>query len=134
VLDRNGNGVIDDGREMFGNFTAQPTVSGQAKNGFLALTELDQTIWLGNQNGSIDSGDFMFLSLRLWFDANHNGVSEPDELVRLGEAGVTSLSLDYKEAGRIDRFGNRFRYRAKVSDAFGFHVGRWAWDVFPATR
>jgi hypothetical protein len=46
----------------------------------------------------------------------------------LAAANVTSISLDYKESGQRDRYGNWFRYRAKVSDIG--NVGRWAYDVF----
>jgi hypothetical protein len=127
ALDRNGNGMIDDFGELFGNMTRQPP-SGNP-NGYIALAVFDDPANGGNGNGKIDPGDSVYDRLRIWIDSNHNGVSEPEELHSLRDLGVFQISLDYKLSNYEDGNGNRFRYKARIWDDAG-RAHELCYDVF----
>jgi hypothetical protein len=131
VLDRNHNGTVDSGRELFGNYTPQATPpEGVELNGFRALAEFDKPENGGNGDGLLKQPDAIFSSLRLWQDTNHNGVSEGTELHTLSDVGLTTIDLRYHKSRSVDEFGNQFKYRAKVRDTRDTQLSRWAWDVF----
>jgi hypothetical protein len=88
VMDRNGNGLIDNGAELFGSATLLDNGS-QAADGFVALQALD-----ANADGVIDVSDPTFVALGVWIDANSDGLTQSGELKRLDDLGVVSLHLD----------------------------------------
>jgi hypothetical protein len=125
VLDRNGNGRIDSGLELFGDATPQPEDEG--KNGFRALAVFDDRFNGGNEDGRIDAHDRIFEHLRLWVDLNHDGTSQTSEMVRLADERVVGISLAYEPISREDRHGNRFLFRGKYGLSQG--ADRLVWDV-----
>ncbi|MFH0822011.1 MAG: hypothetical protein V2B18_04620 [Pseudomonadota bacterium] len=100
VLDRNGDGMINDGRELFGDQTIlkDGTI---AANGYQALAE-----WDDNQDGKIDSNDAVFAQLRVWQDEDGDGYSRPEELHTFTELGITAVNLDSTVANATDSQGN----------------------------
>lgn len=108
VLDRNQNSVVDHGEELFGGVTPQPPSA--QPNGFRALAVFDQPSEGGNQDGYISPVDAVFAGLRLWFDRNQDGISQPEELEPLEARGLTAIDLDYETRRRRDRHGNLLRW------------------------
>ncbi len=121
------DGLVHNGMQLFGNLTAQPASNNP--NGFAALAVYDDPKNGGNGDGIIDSRDAVFASLRLWIDADHDGVSQPEELFTLPSLGVNSISLTYKLSERTDQYGNVFRYRGQVNPGDAANTGRMAYDV-----
>jgi len=128
--DLNGNGLVDDGGELFGNYTVLLDGS-NAAHGFEAIIELDLPGQAGNGDGVIDERDWGYHLLELWVDSNLNGISEAGELVNLTESPVRSISLNYHRNRRQDKFGNLLTYWSKVRLVHGGKVlPSWAVDVF----
>jgi hypothetical protein len=115
ALDRNGNGQIDNGSELFSNVTPQPSSGNRPPNGFNALAAYDLPSNGGNGDGVIDEQDAVFPKLRVWVDSNHNGVTDPGELLSMGQAGIKSISLKYGLSKWTDAYGNQFRYRSNIT-------------------
>jgi hypothetical protein len=136
------DGLVHNGKELFGNFTSQPASA--HPNGFLALAEYDKPENGGNGDGVIDELDAVFSKLVLWIDDDHDGISQPGELHELSEFGIHSLSMSYFESRKTDEFGNEFRYKARVNprkedrnnrdETVAGEVNRWAYDVFFVTK
>lgn len=102
AIDRNGNGTIDNGAELF----SAVTVPGAA-NGFRALASI---MPLNGPTGWVDDDDPVYPLLLLWEDRNHNGISEEGEL-RPASDLYTRIGLGYTLHDRRDGNGNAFRYR-----------------------
>lgn len=111
VLDRNGNGEIDDAGELFGNRTEQEP--SHAPNGFKALARLDASDRGGNLDGHLTSEDRTFHKLQLWFDTNQNGRADRGELQPLA-LFVVAIDLDYRTFQHVDQHGNRYPFKTKV--------------------
>jgi hypothetical protein len=108
AIDRNGDGRINDGSELFGNHT----LAGM-RNGFEALRAMNMASNGGVAKASVSQEDPLFGQLLLWTDQNHNGVSETSEL-RPANAVLSEVGIGYQVFNRVDKHGNAFRYRGWV--------------------
>lgn len=101
VFDKNRNGIIDNGNEMFGNNTTD-ILGDYAKHGFDALYQYDN-----NQDNIIDNNDLIWVSLNLWIDKNIDGITDVGEMINIEYSGIESINLNYKKNGSIDENGNK---------------------------
>lgn len=112
-LDRNSNGIIDDGSDLFGYSTL--LLSGErAIIGYRALADLDALQSGGNADGKVDTSDSKFRDLCVWVDQNRNGVSEAQEMSTLDQAGVVSLEYAFRTTRLRDSSGNFYRYVSRA--------------------
>ncbi|HTQ77309.1 MAG TPA: hypothetical protein VMI15_04740 [Burkholderiales bacterium] len=105
ALDRDGDGLISKGSELFGVDTLLPNGT-KAPNGFAALAPLDTT-----GDGTIDAADALFDELLVWRDANSNGLSEPFEMQSLEQAGIAAIRLSAETVGNPLPGGNTLLQR-----------------------
>ncbi|HEX4970258.1 MAG TPA: hypothetical protein VJ299_03120 [Steroidobacteraceae bacterium] len=111
TLDRNRNGIVDDGSELFGVGT--PLLEGgTAPNGFVALAQYDQPLLGGNDDGVISRADAVWQELSLWVDANADGVATRNEMRRPESLGLTSFGIIPRVRRYIDEAGNSLPYWA----------------------
>ena len=101
AYDKNGDGVINGGNELFGDRTLMKDGKTLASSGFAALTEYDD-----NKDGKIDSNDVIYALLRIWQDADGDGIASAGELRRLVDLGIVSIGLSYSNTGVTDSANN----------------------------
>ena len=113
VYDRNGDGVVNDGGELFGDNTLLKNGE-RAANGYQALADLDD-----NGDGKVDAADSAFAKLRVWRDLNQDGISQEGELLTLNEAKVKALNLANKNTDRDLGNGNSLAEEGTYIDSDG---------------
>lgn len=100
VYDRNGNGTIDNGSELFGDSTLLSN-GDLAADGFEALSDQDT-----NNDGLVNALDDNFNQLRVWRDLNQDGISQSSELYTLSELGITEFLTTSVQNQEILQNGN----------------------------
>ncbi len=129
-LDRNSNGLVDDGNELFGNHTRLQDGS-VALHGYQALSEFDNLKLGGNQDGFLDRNDAVFQDLSLWIDRNHDGYSDPGEIRLLTHSKIVRLDLSYRMLIESDEHGNIYKYLSRAWVQRGTRIKRiLTTDVF----
>ena len=112
ALDRTGNGVVDDGAELFGVGTPLILEGRSAPNGFVGLAQYDARQLGGNDDGLISEADAIWPLLRIWVDLDADGVSTPQEMRTLRSYGITALETIPKIRKYYDEAGNVIPYWA----------------------
>jgi hypothetical protein len=113
ALDINGNGVIDNGTELFGEYMIKPD-GRRAAHGFDALQQYDR-----NLDGRIDMADVVWTKILLWSDRDHDGVSQPGEMAPISQSEIIALETSYAAERRQDQFGNHFRLASTLHRTHG---------------
>ncbi|MBR0128309.1 MAG: hypothetical protein IJM09_00675 [Neisseriaceae bacterium] len=101
VWDRNNNGVIDDGSELFGQDTPHRFLGEPVTDGFTALRTVES-----HPDGEINAKDHEWENLKVWRDLNQDGQTQKGELFTLDELGITALSLSAKNGVSTFTYAN----------------------------
>jgi hypothetical protein len=125
AMDRDGDGAIGDGSELFGSAT-RLNDGRRASHGFEALSDLD-----GNRDGRIDAQDDAFADLRVWVDHDRDGMTDTGELKGLLDAGVAAIRLDFAQGDQLQH-GNLMGLLGTYETTDGEQ--RQAVDVWFSTR
>jgi len=110
AMDLNGNGIVDDGSEMFGNGTLMLMDGTRAMNGFVGLAQYDRLEYGGNDDGLITEADRIWQDLYLWLDSDADGVSQPFEMAPIGEFRVSGFNVIPREKYHYDKNDNWLRF------------------------
>lgn len=128
-MDLNGNGIVDDGTELFGNGTRLILENRSASpNGFVALAQFDDPGLGGNDDGEISPSDEIWETLALWLDGNANSQCEPNEVIRIDSVGLESIAFVPRESDLVDIHGNALRFFSSAYGADERHIA--VVDVF----
>jgi Ca2+-binding RTX toxin-like protein len=100
ALDRNGDGRITNGSELFGTGTVLARANGTVTvgtSGFADLALLDS-----NHDAVVNASDDAYSALRIWQDLNSDGITDQGELKTLSELGIASISLRTRTSDDLD--------------------------------
>lgn len=112
ALDRSGNGLVDNGAELFGVGTPLVLEGRNAPNGFVGLAQYDLRQLGGNDDGLITSEDAIWPQLRVWLDRDANGIATSGEMHTLQSQRITALETIPKVRKYVDAAGNLIPYWA----------------------
>ena len=105
AYDKNNNGVIDNGNELFGD-NYEKSDGTIATSGFDALSDLDT-----NNDGVINSSDENFSNLTI--------IKGDGEYISVEEAGIESINLTYQSKNDLDENGNRLLHLGSYTTTDG---------------
>ncbi len=107
VLDKNGDGIINDNSELFGNTVDE-------RDGFSNLANYDS-----NGDGVIDANDDIYSDLLVWQDLNSDGISDANEMLTLEQIGIVSISLNAAQPDDLYIEGNWISHISTFTTADG---------------
>ena len=105
AYDKNNNGIIDNGNELFGD-NYEKSDGTIATSGFDALSDLDT-----NNDGVINSSDESFSDLQV--------IKADGSIISIEEAGIASINLTNQSKNDLDESGNRLLHLGSYTTTDG---------------